>query len=630
MAGVHRMARVEVAPIALKFRHTADWLLPCPAPIFPGGNPSDVEIELAMALIDALDDRSRAWYQRFFKFDKRPGDLSWTTAMPDWERRLINGESIIPPPIFPNMAAQALAIFKRLRVVDLPGRPTFGECADPFVFDFVAAVFGAYDAETGQQLIREFFMLISKKNTKSTISAGLMVTALVLGWREDEEQMILAPTKEVAGNSFDPAASMVRADDDLRMLFHVAENQRTLTHRVLNAAVKVVAADSDAVSGKKAGRVLVDEQWLFGKRANADTMFMEAFGGQVSREEGWIVKLTTQSDDPPAGVFKEDLGKYRDIRDGNIEDKKKLGILYEFPTAMIESKQYLDSTNWYITNPNLNKSVSLQWLKDKYEDYRDKTDGSLQRFLAKHLNIEIGLNLRSDRWAGADYWQPCASSHRIELAELIARCDAIDIGIDGGGLDDLLGLAVIGRDEETGVWVHWARAWAHPSVLERRKQEAPRFRDFEKDGDLYIVKRIGDDVDQVAQFVAQVYESGKLDKIGVDPHGLGGILDALEAVEVPQEIIVGISQGWKLTGAIKTLERRLAEGTIEHSGSALMAWSVSNAKVEPRGNAITITKQAAGYAKIDPLMATFNAVSLISLNPEGSSTVLKGEGFVSL
>jgi phage terminase large subunit-like protein len=85
---------------------------------------------------------------------------------------------------------------------------------------------------------------------------------------------------------------------------------------------------------------------------------------------------------------------------------------------------------------------------------------------------------------------------------------------------------------------------------------------------------------------------------------------------VPKEAIIGISQGWKMVGAVKTAERRLAEGTLLHGGQPIMAWCVGNARVEPRGNAIIITKQASGSAKIDPLMALFDAVSLMSLLPE--------------
>jgi phage terminase large subunit-like protein len=52
----------------------------------------------------------------------------------------------------------------------------------------------------------------------------------------------------------------------------------------------------------------------------------------------------------------------------------------------------------------------------------------------------------------------------------------------------------------------------------------------------------------------------------------------------------------KVVGAIKTAERKLADRTFLHGGQALMAWAVSNARVEPKGNAITITKQASGTA----------------------------------
>lgn len=539
--------------------------------------------------------------------------MEWTTSCTDWESRLVDGRSIIPPPIFPDQAEQALAIFKDLRVVDLPGKPTFGECSEQWVFDFVAAIFGGYEADTGKQLIREYGLLISKKNTKSTIAAGIMLTALILCWREEEEHLILAPTKEVADNSFKPAASMIRADEELSALFHIQDHIRTITHRVSRNTLKVVAADTDTVSGKKSGKVLVDELWLFGKRSNAEAMFMEALGGQVSRDEGWVIYLTTQSDDPPAGVFKEKLEYWRNVRDGKIEDRKTLGVLYEFPPAMIKSKAYLDPANFYITNPNIGRSVSAEWLEDQLKKNQSKTDGASQQFLAKHLNVEIGLNLRSNRWAGADFW--LARGNRcLTLENLLARSEVVDLGIDGGGLDDWLGFGAVGRERGTSRWLHWGRAWAHPSVLERRKSEAPRFLDFAEDGDLVIVENIGDDVDQLTAIVVQVYASGLLDKIGVDPSGVN-FDDDLVAAGIPEDMILGVSQGWKLGGTIKTVERKLAEGAFEHGDRPMMAWCIGNAKVEQRANSILITKQASGTAKIDPLMALLNAAHLMSLNP---------------
>jgi phage terminase large subunit-like protein len=42
---------------------------------------------------------------------------------------------------------------------------------------------------------------------------------------------------------------------------------------------------------------------------------------------------------------------------------------------------------------------------------------------------------------------------------------------------------------------------------------------------------------------------------------------------------------------------------------------MGNARVEPKGIAIIITKQASGAAKIDPLMAAFNAIAWMASNP---------------
>ncbi|MDR3381747.1 terminase large subunit [Cupriavidus basilensis] len=542
----------------------------------------------------------------------------WSTACPDWAERLKAGRSIIPPPIFPEEAEKSLAVMRELRIVDAPGSPTIGEACGDWVFELAASIFGAYDAEGGRRLITEWFVLIPKKNFKSGLAASIMLTSLILNWRQSAEFTILAPTLEVANNSFGPCRDMVQYEDedepnDLNDLIQVQTHVKTLTHREKKATLKVVATDSNTVAGKKSVGTLVDELWLFGKQPNAENMLREAIGGLASRPEGFVIYLTTQSDEPPAGVFKQKLQYARDVRDGKIHDPCFVPVLYEHPPEMVKSKACLELENLPMVNPNLGRSVDPEFLDREFRKAHAEGQKSLIGFLAKHGNVEIGMALGSDRWAGAEHW--LARGNRcLTLEELLARSEVVDLGIDGGGLDDWLGFGAVGRERGTSRWLHWGRAWAHPSVLERRKSEAPRFLDFAEDGDLVIVENIGDDVDQLTAIVVQVYASGLLDKIGVDPSGVN-FDDDLVAAGIPEDMILGVSQGWKLGGTIKTVERKLAEGAFEHGDRPMMAWCIGNAKVEQRANSILITKQASGTAKIDPLMALLNAAHLMSLNP---------------
>ncbi len=585
----------------------------------------------------------------------------WTTACPDWQERIVKAQTLIPfAPLFQENAIEALETFDALRMVDAANSPTFGEICRPWIRDFVGQIFGAYESETGIRHITEFFMLISKKNGKSTTAAAIMLTALILNWRQDAEFIILSPTIKVADNSFGPAASMVRADPELSDLLSVQDHTRTITHRETGATLKVVAADSNTVAGVKAVGVLVDELWLFGKNARAEAMLMEATGGLTSRPEGFIIYLTTQSDEPPAGVFKDKLEYARNVRDGKIDDPQFLPVIYEFPPHLLESQAYLKPENFYMTNPNLmaandpssGGSVNIAYIEREHRKAMQADPGTLRLFLAKHLNVEIGLNLRADRWPGTDLWEAANKLPQVSLTYLIQNCEVVAGGVDGGGLDDLLGAAMIGRekhwtgvvvpayhDEHTGEfipeetilvqrWVVWLRAWMHPSVLARRKDIASKLLDLKKQGLVTLVTRAGQDAEQMAACFRRVDKAGLLYQIGFDPACIGALVDALLQAGVEAEKMVKVNQGYKLAGSIKTVERKLWEGVIVHDGNDLGNWCAGNAKVVVRGNGIYVTKQVSGTAKIDPLIALFNAADIMQLNPEAQNDSVSADQMV--
>lgn len=536
----------------------------------------------------------------------------WDTSCRDWRERITAGQSLCPAlPLHEKQAALAVAVFDRLRLPDVPGNPTLAEAGGDWFRELVRALFGSYDEATKQRHIRELFLMVPKKSSKTTYAAALLLTAVLVSPRPRAEYLFIGPTVEISDLAFKQAAGMIEIDPVLSAKFLVQHHVKKITYRPTGAFLKVKSFSPTVVTGSKPSGVLIDEIHVIGEMNNADRVVGQLRGGLISQPEAFLVNITTQSERPPAGVFAAELMKARKVRDGELR-APILPVLYEFPPGT----DWRDQSKWWMVTPNRGKSITVERLIPDYEQAEASGEGELRRWASQHLNIEIGLALHSDRWAGADFWESQGVVAGLTLDQLIQRSEVIAIGIDGGGLDDLLGLAAVGRDRDTRQWLAWTHAWAHPSVLERRKQEASRFHDFAKDGDLTLVKNIGEDVADVADIVSTVYESGLLDKVGVDPSGIGAILEALSEAGIPDDKVIGISQGWKMTGAIKTAERKLAEGVLVHGGQALMAWCCGNAKVEPRGNAVIITKQAAGSAKIDPLMALFNAVTLLSLNPE--------------
>lgn len=582
--------------------------------------------------------------------------LKWNFSCPDWVERLRNGQSLLPPlPLNDNEANRAVGIFNNLRLPDVPGQPLLADAAGEWGRDIVRAIFGSM--VNGVRHVREVMAMVPKKNAKTTNGAAIALTALLMNERPRGEFVLVGPTQEIADTAFQQASGMIDADPYLKQRFHVQEHLKTIFDRVLKAKLKIKTFDMKVATGSKPVMVLIDELHLMGAISFASRVIAQLRGGMIANPEAFLVIITTQSDVAPAGAFKTELDYARGVRDGRIAKGRMLPLLYEFPESMQVSKDkaWQDPRNWPMVLPNLGRSLTIERLVEEYQAAVEKGAAEERLWASQHLNVQIGLALHTERWRGADFWEGAGVTKIRELSAMLARCEVAVIGIDGGGLDDLTGICVLGRDKRSKASLYWQKAFAHRKVLKLRQEIAPVLEDFANDNDLVfwgdadavadVSSMLTDEADDEAVAAAarearersdadiyamvaiceQVRDTGLLPEengIGVDPAAIGSLLDALVDAEFTlsdgsgKGMVTAVSQSTtNLFSAINTMERKLEAGTAAHGGTRLMAWCVSNAKAEQRGNAVHITKQAAGKAKIDPLVASFVATKLMERNP---------------
>ena len=408
----------------------------------------------------------------------------WDTSCRDWEARLLAGKSLVPKlPLFKNEAELALRVFKSLRLPDVIGTPTMEEACGEWFFPIVAALFGSYDPKTHVRQIQEFFQLIPKGNSKSSNGGAVMLTAFVLNQRPEAEFLFIAPTIEIAsdcvqaGEGHDPAGR--------------GSCRRFARCRITSARSRIrrparrcrsrrrTPTSSPAV---KAVGTMIDETHVFAKKGNAKDVFIELRGALTKRSDGFLFQTTTQSKQPPSGVFASELEMARKVRDGKMK-MPMLPVLYELPDRLAKNNGWKERKYWPLVNPNLGRSTSADFLEREVMRAEEEGASSLALIASQHFNVQIGMSLRSDGWAGAEVWER-GIEPGLTLDEILARSEVVTIGVDGGGLDDLLGVGLIGRERGTKRWLGWAHALISDIGIERRKANAAQYDRFEREGSL--------------------------------------------------------------------------------------------------------------------------------------------------
>ncbi|MEN9934690.1 MAG: hypothetical protein RLZZ387_1269, partial [Chloroflexota bacterium] len=366
--------------------------------------------------------------------------MAVSLACPDWEDRLRAGRSLVPDLPLDRVAAErAVRVFNKLRLPDVPGQPTLAEAGAEWFRDIVRAVFGSYDQAARQRFIRELLLLVPKKNSKTTNAALLGLTALLLNTRPKAKMIVTGPTQDVAELAFAQAKGAIELDPVLQQMLHVRDHLKKIVHRRSGAELEIMTFDPSVLTGQKPTFAILDELHASAKQAKAASALRQLRGGMLPIPEAFLCLITTQSEEAPTGVFRSELRKARAIRDGK-QDGAMLPVLYEFPEAMQRDPAgrpgqaaWRDPAHWHMVTPNAGKSIEIARLVEEFRTAEETGEAELRAWASQHLNVEIGLALSADDWAGAEHWEPAADPD-LTLETLLARCEVAVVGMDGGGL----------------------------------------------------------------------------------------------------------------------------------------------------------------------------------------------------
>jgi phage terminase large subunit-like protein len=565
----------------------------------------------------------------------------WDLSCLDWEDRMRSGRSLIPDlPLIQAEARMGLAFFDELRLPDVPDKPRLGVAAGQWFRDIVRTSFGSWDPATQSNFIRDIFVLAPKGSSKTSYGAGFTLSVMLMNRRPRAEALFIGPTQAISDRAYEQAVGMIDESPDLKRRFRPRDHIKTIEDLVNHSEMKVKTFDLNILTGSILIFAHLDEIHLLGKVPYAGKVIRQIRGGIDKTPEGKFLITTTESDDIPAGAFKDELHNARKHRDGEFRGKEArptLSVMFEFPQDIAKDPaRWRNPANWPMVQPNLGRSVHLKDLIQGWNSDKEKGERSIREWASQYLNIEMGVGHKTDGWPGAEFWAG-AEDRSLTLDAIIERSEAIVVGADGGGLDDLFGATVLGRETGVRTWLSWSHAWCHHGVLERRKTIAARLEDFDKAGDLEIIDDEFEDVSQSVQLlepvdqlllpkdvagflklIDRINQAGLLAAVALDVEGpYGELVDALALIGVTVESgqIVGVGQGYKLMNALKTTERKLANGTLKHCPGPMMDWCVGNIKIEPTATAIRATKQNAGDAKIDPAMSLLDAGSVMLTNP---------------
>lgn len=454
------------------------------------------------------------------------------------------------------------------------GKPFYLE---DFQLFLIVNVFGFINRKTKYRRFRKIHLEVGRKNGKSALISAI---ALYMLFEEHGAQVILT------ANSREQAGTMLKLTKDFATrLDPESEFIKPYRTSVLldetSSYIKILSAAPSKIDSYNPLMGVTDEI----HESPNDLIFNGLLSGMGARMQPLLFSTTT------AGFDKEKFAyKYREgliqMLEGNVENETTFALIYTYD----DDDDWKDPANFIKANPNLNVTVSEDFLLDRLNDATYNVAKEVD-FKTKNLNLWVDSAVK---WIGSEV---IVRNMVNEPPKYINEWDLI-VGLDLSSTRDMTAIALMYVNPLTEEAYFDFRFYLPATSLKLN----PSYLPWQKEGYLTITPGNVIDYRYIKQELIDLHAKHPIRNIVYDPWSASHFIP--ELVEEGIEATAFGQSMRNMSIPTQQFEVLLENNTIKLASNPIFRWMVSNVMIrtDPTGNVRPDKKKSAN--KIDGVVAT--------------------------
>lgn len=468
--------------------------------------------------------------------------------------------------------------------------PFYGK---PFILELwekamIEAAYSFKYTETGFRRFKEVFLLIARKNGKTTLIAAILLAEFFCG-KGGTDVVCASNTTDQASIVFEEMQNMISQNPKLEKRVYMS--MRRIQHKKNKNKVKKLSGQTKNKDGYNIEVGCIDEE----HEMKTDDVEDAIKRSQSTKDEPLLFGISTEGFITD-GFLDKKLKYIRQVNNGEIEDDSILALLF---TQDNETEIWRDKKTWQKSNPSLGTIKKVDYIeKEILKSQNDR--GNRIKMLCKDFNIKQN---HSNAWL--------EEAEIINPATFDMKLLENSIALGGVDLSDTTDLTcatlLIMKKGDRKKYIIQKYFMPKEQLEKRVREDQVEYKEWAKMGFMKISEGWENDYKKVTKWFVDMFKIYHIKPmyIGYDRWSAKYWVDEMKDVGFDMETILQKKE--VLSNPMKILEADLRAKLVNYNSSPILKWCLGNTeiKVDDNGLIAPVKLNSQKYIRID------GAVSLI-------------------